>query len=666
MAIVMNPSIDPRYSFMLARFSAEEIQTKTREYIAVTAKVSNLEEWKRQALHAEAQLGAEVRCGENWIVTAQIPFFHFPQLNNLTFVRSLKIVTPLFLDLDDTVREIGLVPSSKMPATVLDQGGENVVVGIVDVGCDFAHRHFINSSNRTRIHSIWVQRDVFYNGKAQGITRDRYITENQINTALLSQDPHTALNYTPSDSHGTHVMDIAAGSGPNPGVAPKAKIVFVDLVSRPEIAEDIKGIPKQVKLIHSKRLIDAVQYIFDQAKNLRLPCVVNLSLGQHGGPHDGTTLVEEAFDRMLEEPNRAIVISAGNSYEDDRSHCSSTVKPGSFVELKWEMTEIISNPDVIKENELEIWYSGNDEFQVDILYTDGRLLDSFPIGKRGDILLDGTPIGYAYHRKADGTCKGDPQNGDHVFQIFHNANGDPDRGLWTLRLHGMRVVDGTFHAWIERGSTSNFLRDDPRSTINSIGTGRNTIVVGAYNAHRPGTPIYYASSAGPTRARVGWEKPEVSAPGQNSLAAFAMTTNGVTEMSGTSMAAPAVTGLVARILGQAYEKKINPPLGIDDIRKALISTCRKNPPSPDQVWDPRYGFGRVYAGSILAFASGQPSDASVAKKSIDPNQPPPPTKPPAQDSCSSNRCGTRPCTCPITNPFFAYVVANFNSKISHP
>ena len=55
------------------------------------------------------------------------------------------------------------------------------------------------------------------------------------------------------------------------------------------------------------------------------------------------------------------------------------------------------------------------------------------------------------------------------------------------------------------------------------------------------------------------------------------------------MAAPAVTGLVARILGQADNKM---SLNIDDIREILISTCQKNPPL-ERGWERRYGYGRV-------------------------------------------------------------------------
>ncbi len=78
--------------------------------------------------------------------------------------------------------------------------------------------------------------------------------------------------------------------------------------------------------------------------------------------------------------------------------------------------------------------------------------------------------------------------------------------------------------------------------------------------------------------------------------AFAASTSftGGTAKSGTSMAAPVVTGLIARILGEASER--NQQLSIDEIRDVVIRNIRKNPPEVD--WDPRYGYGRVSALAI--------------------------------------------------------------------
>src|SRR5262249_22907978 len=87
----------------------------------------------------------------------------------------------------------------------------------------------------------------------------------------------------------------------------------------------------------------------------------------------------------------------------------------------------------------------------------------------------------------------------------------------------------------------------------SLACGYQSIVVASYDAHHDGiAPISVFSSAGPTRD--GRNKPEISAPGQDVIAARSATDTGVIRMSGTSMAAPAVAGAIAVMLSQPNVK----------------------------------------------------------------------------------------------------------------
>ena len=79
------------------------------------------------------------------------------------------------------------------------------------------------------------------------------------------------------NSHGTHVAGIATGSDPYKsgayrGNAPEADIVLV--------AVDLESCT-------SADISNAIAYIYDYADAMDMPCVVNLSLGNHQGPHDG-------------------------------------------------------------------------------------------------------------------------------------------------------------------------------------------------------------------------------------------------------------------------------------------------------------------------------------------------------------------------------------------
>ncbi|SCC37459.1 S8 family peptidase [Bacillus thuringiensis] len=512
-------------------------------------------------------------------------------------VISLKAAQPVQPSLKKTIEEIDarndLLPSS----VARDHGGQGVVVGIIDFGCDFIHKNFRNQDGSTRILNIWDQAAERINDSS--IPYGRVFTREEINNALTSSKPYKTLGYPASESfppnpdnppgheHGTHVMDIAAGNGHGtgtPGVAPNADLVFVELA-----ASDIPWGGRDVvasTLGDSAQLLDAVKFILDTAGER--PCVINISLGTNGGPHDGTSLFEQSIDELLvEKSNRSIVISASNSYGDG-IHASGVVSQGNSVDLHWQVNSRDSTF-----NELEIWYDGTDDFLVELITSNGESLGSVPLGENGSILNnDGETLIFVANRKSD------PNNHDNQIGIFLEKKLSPD--TWTVRIHGTTVNNGKFHAWIERDDSDEFTQSsfipphDNTHTLGSLSCGHKSIVVGSYDAHDPDAPLSWFSSAGPTKD--GRQKPEISAPGHNVTAAASGTVDGVTKKSGTSMSAPAVTGVIALILAEAQSKGIN--LTIDQLRDILMKTARKNPPEGER-WNDRYGWGRIDASKAV-------------------------------------------------------------------
>src|SRR5262249_50742152 len=126
------------------------------------------------------------------------------------------------------------------------------------------------------------------------------------------------------------------------------------------------------------------------------------------------------------------------------------------------------------------------------------------------------------------------------------------------------------------------------------------IGVGSVDAQpAPTRSLSYFSSVGPTRDKRS--KPEVSAPGHRVWAAWSRTGTKVTQKSGTSMASPAITGLVALLLADARSRNMN--LDIAAIRQRLLAGVLRTPPGGTE-WDPRYGFGR--ATVVTAAPPGAP------------------------------------------------------------
>lgn len=238
---------------------------------------------------------------------------------------------------------------------------------------------------------------------------------------------------------------------------------------------------------------------------------------------------------------------------------------------------------------MEIWYSGTDRFKVELIAPNGALLATAVPGETKEVKLGTNVVALLANRLND------PNNYDNMIGVFL-MSGMPG-GRYVVRLTGNSVSNGRFHAWIERDNSfqSSFAAPNDNShTIGSISCGKKVIAVGSYDANSSGKPLSYFSSAGPTRD--GRKKPEISAPGHNVWAAKSLTATGVTRMSGTSMAAPAVTGIIALVFAEAAARNIK--LSFSQTNQILTKSARRNPPG-GTAWNDRYGSGRISAARAV-------------------------------------------------------------------
>jgi outer membrane protein OmpA-like peptidoglycan-associated protein len=477
--------------------------------------------------------------------------------------------------------------------------GAGVTVGFVDWGCDFDHPNFKRRDGSTRLRALWDQRRPAAPGAPQpygyGVVHNR----GQINRALRTTDPYVALGYHPADAdrdgsgaHGSHVMDIAAGNGlaGGPvGIAPEADLVFVQLADR--------GTSGLANLGDSVRILEAVDFIARTAGSR--PWVINISVGRHGGPHDGCTLAELALDFLLRAaPGRFIVQSAGN-YFDARTHASGRLEPGQVRSLAITTLEADVTP-----NELEIWYSGEDEFLVQVTSPTGQQTRWVPLREAADVVEDDQVVGRIYHRNRD------PNNHDNHVELFLYPWAPA--GSWSVSLRAVRIRRGIFHAWLERDEgcgecQARFVEADVDSacTLGTIACTHLPLVVGAYDAHSLSRQLAHFSSAGPTRD--GRCKPDLVAPGVGVLAARSApqgSTNSLgllARKSGTSMAAPHVTGAVALCLEGAPG-----PLAAEQTRALLLGATRPLTEAGGSL--SRSGCGYLDVANVVAAVSARGRD----------------------------------------------------------
>ena len=531
------------------------------------------------------------------IVTGQIDVGDIEDVRKHANVLSLKRAKSLRRELEFSVSEINADPRD-LSDTVGDSGidGSGVIIGIVDYGCDFVHKNFRTSTGETRLLFFWDQDGGPTPISPVGFGYGREFDSTAINNALQATNPYTKLKHDPGKgTHGTHVMDIACGNGNgtgNPGVAPNASIIFVNIPADGIEVEDDVSDDETFNLGNSKMLLEAVDYIFEKADQLGMPAVVNISLSAQGGPHDGSTLVEQALDELLGEPGRAITIAAGNSYSyplqngelNLATHASGKVSDNSPRQMSFHVAS-----DDTTNNEIEVWYPSGKELRVSLATPTGHKLDPVKLGTTVTLEDGDGYAGRIIHRKND------PNNGDNHIDIILSPR--LPKGEWTISLETDSPSNIEFHSWIELdpfGKQAKFsdADNDATHTIGSISCGKQTIAVGSYLSGVPELEISPFSASGPTRD--GRQKPEVIAPGQflnpfksKGILAARSKTQGATRISGTSMASPHVAGLIALLM-----QSVNDPLTVSEIRSAVVNAVRKNPSGVD-VWHPRCGFGRV-------------------------------------------------------------------------
>ncbi len=459
----------------------------------------------------------------------------------------------------------------------LPADGRGVIVAVVDWGFDFHHPNFIDDDGTTRILALWDQ-----TAPGPGVAPygyGRVFEREEIDAALRAQRPFDTLGYHPAQgdpagrgAHGTHVLDIAAGNGrarhSPEGIASGAALLLVHLATR--------GTDGRANLGDSVTLLEALDWIRRRAGEV--PFVCNLSVGRHGGPHNGLTLVERGIDSLLtERPGRCIVQSTGNYYAAN-VHTAGQLRPGQTRAFHWVTDQADVTP-----NELEIWYSKHDVMRVSVQGPDDLPRISVPLAHDDRIERDGVELARIYHRAND------PATGDTHIDIFlHRA---APAGTWIVALVGEDVIDGRYHAWVERdaacpGCQSRLAPDEASSTVTTgtVCNGFRSVVVGAYSAHEEDRPLAHFSSSGPTVD--GRVKPDLVAPGVRVLAARSAASDDpassgdLTRMSGTSMAAPHVTGTIACMFEAARR-----PLSIQETRSMLLSSTESlnATASPDDI-----------------------------------------------------------------------------------
>lgn len=479
--------------------------------------------------------------------------------------------------------------------------GNGVVVGIIDSGTDFTHPDLKDAAGNTRIKFLWdMNKPVAVNTP----TPFGYGQEWDHQAIDAGQCTHDDLAHY---GHGTASSGIAAGNGlainHYKGMAPKADMVVVAL--------DFND--------PNHTIADAVQYIFSKASLLGKPVVINASVGDYEGSHDGTDLEARLIDTMITQSSgRALVASAGNAGNIPfHVGYQTTATDTNFSWIRGASTlRLDEYADTLQFRQVR-WAVGVDNPAFQNLGRTGFKSYSYALNtlKRDTVYHNGQRIGIV-ESVADINASG-------VYRLNFRIRADSASYFWRIEHTGTGRFDSWSFDYVSSGlptpaqypAISRYRKADTAQTIVSgFQCSKEVIAVANYvnrnqyvdvngtvqtTSEIPGD-IASSSSIGPSRdLKV---KPDITASGATILtcAALGILPNLITNApqvvaqggyhitaGGTSASSPVVAGLAA-----LYFQK-NPGATNQQLKHAIIHCAYSDGYTGSTLPNSRWGYGKL-------------------------------------------------------------------------
>ena len=566
------------------QMGAKRVKTLTPESM-VDAQVSVTDAEAVARYVADNGYEAEIITPKLVVVTLSPSFI--PTLAERTDVNYIHASQQLYPRLSEARDETGVTMVTEGEGLETPFTGKGVVVGIIDQGFEYAHPAFTN-------------RVVRYGASG---------TSGTLTSSRPTRDSRDDVG------HATHVANIAAGSKVSGsdyyGFATDADLILISS----DFANS--SVLKQAKAIKN------------YAEKNGQPWVLNMSFGAEIGPHDGST----EFDRGMSDlcgPGGLMVAAMGNAGGSKIHARRAFTSDDTPVYLKIKPTSDNTNYYLYS----SLWSEANDgqsHFDVKfVVYASGKRYEptSSQMSSSGLYVYKGI----------------DPNNQRQYYTIqgslYYLAStlGISNISSCNFFFEVTGKKDDAFHAWLDGDNApAEFVSsgtpyratqgDDEYLCGEGAASVGKAVAVGSYNVRDTFTNInnetyslkgFYGSanamsnftSPGPQLGDA--VKPAVCAPGGVVFSAFsqnaanfndyqdylvkAVTVNGkkyyYAAMSGTSMASPAVTGILALWL------EANPKLTYEDVLTIFKETARRDKTTGDadeNGWNARSGYGKIDA-----------------------------------------------------------------------
>lgn len=593
------------------------------------------------------KLGITVGTKAGNIWTTQIPIENVKAFVQLSGIAYIQIDEPVAPSLDVARKTMNVDSAHAGYALPTGYSGKGVLMGVIDFGFDYNHPSMYDTSgNKYRIVKAWEM-------NTTGTPPAGYSYGHEISDTTLLKAQGTDNK---DQTHGAGVAGLASGSGygsPTPGrfkgVAYESDMVFVGVRRDSIEGQWLSG--------GFSDFIDGVSYLTKYATSVGKPMVINISWGSHSGPHDGSSLVNQAFD-TLSGAGKIIVMSAGNEGSNNL-HLGKT-----FTALDSNLLTFLSfSSNAYKRTWVDIWGDTAKTFCVTTsLYSKGIKGNT-----TGRICIDNsTKINMLISANGLDTC---------FVKTYTSAAEYNMKPRVTIDIYnkatdsvGIQVngTSGKINMWDEyyyygytyrySSAFTNFSFPsasigNTATTVSDMGAGKSVLLVGAYTSKSNftdinGIPRTYGagvgfitsfSSKGPyVDGRI---KPDITAPGltiatsvnswdtaytetgsssSNVISKFTHPVSSkdyyYAEFAGTSASSPLAAGVVALLL------QADPTLTPDRVKEIIFETAIKDAftGSIPTVGNNNWGHGKINAYSALRKLQKDLSVVSFeGKKSLD-------------------------------------------------
>lgn len=261
-------------------------------------------------------------------------------------VSRMQLARPYKAKLDNARRHSGVdAVHNGTELTEQPYTGQGVITGIVDAGMDPNHINFLDAEGNSRVSYLGHLR---LNSSGSTLLETRYGKYCDLPVSSFNTDDAAQM-------HGTHTMGIMAGGyrgnatvavgDPTTGLATISQMPnpYYGVATNSDIAASCGDM---MDMMIAMGVDDICAYAYQRALDGKpARTVINLSLGSNVGPHDGTDMIHQFFDAIVEQDNPIICVSAGNegdlpialhgTFGSDCQEIKSFIRPYVYTDLRY-------------------------------------------------------------------------------------------------------------------------------------------------------------------------------------------------------------------------------------------------------------------------------------------------------------------------------------------